>query len=111
MILLLRMTVRLVLQADEEADRLGGGGGGESGVVLLVLVGLGLGLGDLPVAAMEIQGGESGQVVHLGDGLVLTLQVQRRRTQAFSQMGVTKIDTRATVTLHQCSNEKSFKKK
>lgn len=95
-ILVLRVSVRLVLQAHEEADLLRGGGGGDT--VLLVAGGAGgggLGLGDLPVAAVEIQRGESGRVVHLADGSTLhTLQVQRRRTQALSQAEVTESDTK-----------------
>lgn len=95
-ILVLRVTVRLVLQAHEEADLLGGRGGGDTG--LLVVGGAGgggLGLGDLPVAAVEIQRGESGRVAHLADGSTLhTLQVQRRRTQALSQTEVTESGTK-----------------
>lgn len=97
-ILLLRLTIWFVLQANEEADLLGGRGDGETVVLSLLLVGGGggggLGLRDLPVAAVEIQGGESRWMVHLDDGLTLTLQVQRRCTQAFSQTVVTKIEKR-----------------
>lgn len=92
MILVLRVTVHFVLQAHEEADLLRGGGSGETvPLLLLLLVGGrgGLGLGDLPVAAVEIQGGESRRVVHLGDGSTLALQVQGGRAQAFTQTGVT----------------------
>lgn len=88
MILLLRVTVCFVLQAYEEGDLLGGRGADET-VVLLVGGGGGLGLGDLPVTALEIEGGECRRMVSLGDRSTLTLQVQRWRTQAFSQTVVT----------------------
>lgn len=84
-VLLLCVTVGFVLQADKEADLLRGGWDSVREGVLVG--GRGGRLGDLPVAAMEIHGGESRQVISLHG--FFTLQVQGRRTKAFSQTGIT----------------------
>lgn len=94
-VLLLRVTVKFILQADKEADLLREG---RDSVREGVLVGRRGGrLGDLPVAAMEIHRGESRRVISVHG--FFTLQVQGRRTQAFSQTGI-------TVGSRFCLNEK-----
>lgn len=94
-VLLLCMTVGFILQADKEADLLRGGWDSVREGVLVG--GRGGRLGDLPVAAIEIHGGESRRVVSVHG--FSTLQVQGRRTQAFSQTGI-------TVGSRFCLNEK-----
>lgn len=84
-VLLRCVTVGFVLQADKEADLLRGGW---DSVREGVLVGeRGGRLGDLPVAAIEIHGGESRRVIPVHG--FFTFQVQGWRTQAFSQTGIT----------------------
>lgn len=84
-VLLLCVTVGFVLQADKEADLLRGGWDSVREGVLVG--GRGGRLGDLPVAAMEIHGRESRQVISVHG--FFTLQVQGWCTQAFSQTGIT----------------------